>query len=142
MHIGQNKFESIQLKNIQKHIHLGLPTSHAQHPYCHMYGYNAELTHRNPDSNTLLLQPNSQIDNVSSINNSMELTCDYLISAEGAHSSIREKLKIQMEGHTNLQHLMNVHFTCPGLRSTLSTRPGMLYFVFNQVSNIYSIYYF
>jgi hypothetical protein len=28
--------------------------------------------------------------------------------------------------------LMNIHFTCPGLRELLSPRPAMLYFVFNE----------
>ena len=32
-----------------------------------------------------------------------------------------------------LQHLVNVHFTAPGLFRRLQPRPAMLYFVFNQV---------
>lgn len=135
MHLAQNKFESIQLRNIRKHVRLEAPSSSSScQGFYHMYGYNAELVHRSKDHSTLLLQP-VRPGNETTTNATLqkiELQCDYVISTEGAHSAIREKLRIKMDGHQNLQHLMNIHFTCRGLRAVLPTRPAMLYFVFNQ----------
>lgn len=64
---------------------------------------------------------------------SLELECKYLIGADGSNSFIRRSLGISMEGEEAMQYLMNVHFTCPGLRQLLQPRPAMLYFVFNEV---------
>ena len=41
--------------------------------------------------------------------------CDYLIGADGAHSQVREHMKVDMCGQEALQTLINVHFTCDGL---------------------------
>lgn len=64
----------------------------------------------------------------------VSMQCDYLIGADGAHSLVRRELGIPMQGRAALQHLVNVHFTCPGLFHQLQPRPAMLYFVFNEVS--------
>lgn len=59
-------------------------------------------------------------------------TCDYLVAADGSNSFVRRQLGIKLEGTEQLHTLINVHFTCPGLRPRLSPRPAMLYFVFNE----------
>lgn len=61
------------------------------------------------------------------------LDCDYLLAADGANSFVRNSLRIALKGQSNIQTLLNVHFTCPGLQSLLQPRPAMLYFVFNEV---------
>ena len=66
------------------------------------------------------------------------LTCDYLLAADGANSFVRNALCISLEGQSNMQTLLNVHFSCPGLRSLLNPRPAMLYFVFNEVITLSS----
>ena len=58
----------------------------------------------------------------------------YLIGADGSNSLIRKFCNIDMVGKANMQELLNVHFTCMGLRDLLKPRPAMLYFVFNEVS--------
>ena len=65
---------------------------------------------------------------------SLTLDCDYLIAADGAHSFIRRALGIGWHGEAALQSLVNVHFTCKGLHTSLKPRPAMLYFVFNEKS--------
>jgi 2-polyprenyl-6-methoxyphenol hydroxylase-like FAD-dependent oxidoreductase len=63
-----------------------------------------------------------------------EVECEYLVGADGSSSFVREALGITMEGEEAMQHLVNVHFSCPGLRSRLKPVPAMLYFTFNEVS--------
>ena len=59
-----------------------------------------------------------------------ELRCEYVIAADGAASTVRELCNIAMLGKSNLQHLVNVHFTHPTAWEVLQHRPAMLYFVF------------
>jgi hypothetical protein len=42
---------------------------------------------------------------------------------------------IEMEGPTDLQHLMNVHFSSTWLAERTRDRSSMLYFVYNKVRN-------
>ena len=63
----------------------------------------------------------------------LQLECKYLIGADGANSFVRNAFGIPMQGDDSIQHLVNVHFSCPGLRPLLQPRPAMLYFVFNEV---------
>jgi len=62
------------------------------------------------------------------------VTCEYMVAADGANSLTRERLGIEMEGQTALQHFVSVHFTCEDLFPRLRElrRPGMLHFVFNR----------
>lgn len=60
------------------------------------------------------------------------IKCTYLVAADGASSLTRQSLGISLGGAPALQTLMNVHFTCPGLKARLQPRPAMLYFVFNE----------
>ena len=61
-----------------------------------------------------------------------EVDCSYLVGCDGARSSIRGAAGIEMKGPAALQHLVNIHFFCPGLWHHTSHRPAMLYFVFNS----------
>lgn len=40
-------------------------------------------------------------------------------------------LGVQLQGKSAMQHLVNIHFQAPGLKSALAGREAMLYFVFN-----------
>jgi 2-polyprenyl-6-methoxyphenol hydroxylase-like FAD-dependent oxidoreductase len=62
-----------------------------------------------------------------------DIECRFLVGADGANSTVRKMLGIPMVGEEAMQHLVNVHFTCPGLRAKLLPRSGMLYFIFNEV---------
>lgn len=90
--------------------------------------------------------PNSSIITALNSNEKYEIECKYLIGADGANSFIRNKIiGVPMKGKEKMQHLMNVHFSCPGLRSRLKPKTAMLYFVFNEVtltnfSNVNKIY--
>ena len=53
-----------------------------------------------------------------------------MIAADGASSPIRKALGISMLGNPALQHLVNIHFSCPSIWQHVKDRPGMLYFVF------------
>ena len=61
-----------------------------------------------------------------------EVDCSYLVGCDGAGSSIRCAAGIEMKGPAALQHLVNIHFFCPGLWQHILQRPAMLYFVFNS----------
>ncbi len=41
-------------------------------------------------------------------------------------------LGVPLRGKSNMQHLVNIHFLAPGLKSRLRGREAMLYFVFNS----------
>lgn len=60
--------------------------------------------------------------------------CQYLVAADGAHSSLRKSAGIGLLGPGTMQHLINIHFISPDLGAQLSVmnREGMLYFVFNS----------
>lgn len=59
--------------------------------------------------------------------------CSILVGSDGARSSIRQFVGIEMKGERNLQNLISVHFMSIDLGNFLSkNRPGMLFFVFNQ----------
>lgn len=88
----------------------------------------------------------SEIHNISKCENLFALTCNdnrriscnYLIGADGSNSLVRNYANIKLNGRNSLQTLINVHFTCKGLKhyinnvSNQNTRPAMLYFVFNE----------
>ncbi|KAJ1286681.1 hypothetical protein BS78_03G370400 [Paspalum vaginatum] len=61
-----------------------------------------------------------------------KLHCGLLIGTDGARSRVRELAGISMEGETDLQKLVSVHFLSRDLGRYLSSqRPGMLFFIFN-----------
>ena len=63
-----------------------------------------------------------------------QIDTQFVVAADGAHSSTRKQLGIALEGQTGtVQHLINVHFMSPQLARHLQSRiPAMLYFVYNS----------
>ncbi|XP_038892398.1 4-methyl-5-nitrocatechol 5-monooxygenase isoform X2 [Benincasa hispida] len=60
------------------------------------------------------------------------ISCNVLVGADGAGSSVRRLVGIEMKGENDLQKLVSVHFFSRELGEyLLKERPGMLYFVFN-----------
>lgn len=67
------------------------------------------------------------------------ISCKYVVAADGAGSSVRAAIGIGLSGRRELGHLVNIHFRCRELGGLLlgegegRQRPGMLYFVYNEV---------
>ena len=57
--------------------------------------------------------------------------CKYVVAADGANSRVRGMLGIPLQGQSDMQHLVNIYFMAPQLKSSLRGREAMLYFVFN-----------
>ncbi|XP_047972594.1 putative polyketide hydroxylase isoform X2 [Salvia hispanica] len=58
--------------------------------------------------------------------------CDFLIGTDGASSTVRKLVGIDMSGEHDLQKLISIHFTSQDLGQYLmNERPGMLFFIFN-----------
>lgn len=70
------------------------------------------------------------------------VSCKYVIAADGAGSSVRAAAGLCLSGRRDLGHVVNIHFRCEGLGQILlgegeggkRQRPGMLYFVYNEVN--------
>lgn len=56
----------------------------------------------------------------------------YAIAADGARGGTRRALGIGLQGSSNLQHLINIHFISRDLGRRLAGREGMLYFAFSR----------
>lgn len=72
----------------------------------------------------------------SSMNNGkrveQNIKCSILIGADGAGSTVRNLVGIDMKGEKDLQKLVSVHFFSKGLgQFLLKENPGMLFFIFN-----------
>lgn len=70
------------------------------------------------------------------------ISCDYVIAADGAGSSVRAAAGMGLTGRRELGHLVNIHFRCRGLGRLLRAkgqRPGMLYFVYNEVREGFTV---
>jgi 2-polyprenyl-6-methoxyphenol hydroxylase-like FAD-dependent oxidoreductase len=122
-HLAQNKFETI----LRTEADQGAGKKGATLQY--FKGYSVKTCSFTPDS--VVVRAESII--ADSSHQAIELECRYLIGADGANSTVRNSLGIAMQGEEALQHLVNVHFSCPGLRKLLQPRPAMLYFTFNEV---------
>lgn len=120
IHLPQHTFEDIlrrEISDISRH------NENSQQ----LYGF--EITNINDiSSNTTKLSVRSNE------GKSTEISCRFLIGADGANSLIRKTLHIEMSGRKELQTLVNVHFKCKNFKALLLPRPAMLYFVFNEVS--------
>jgi 2-polyprenyl-6-methoxyphenol hydroxylase-like FAD-dependent oxidoreductase len=124
--LPQNKFENILRKEVLQN------ESTAEL----LFGYEAKDIISSLNGTRVLLKRsnygkaeargNSKDDDV------IELNCVYLLAADGANSLARQSLGIPLVGEECIQTLLNVHFTCYGLRDLLKPRPAMLYFVFNE----------
>lgn len=69
-------------------------------------------------------------------NNGLNLEAKTLVACDGAHSTVRTKLGINLGGKAGLQHLINIHFRSANLARRIREHPeggrsSMLYFVFN-----------
>lgn len=61
-----------------------------------------------------------------------DFLCNFVVGTDGAGSTVRKLMGIQMRGEQDLQNLISVHFTSLDLGQYLiNERPGMLYFIFN-----------
>ncbi|RZS17043.1 hypothetical protein BHM03_00049149, partial [Ensete ventricosum] len=61
-----------------------------------------------------------------------EFHCSILVGSDGAKSTVRKLVDIDMKGERNLQTLVSVHFLSKDLgQYLLHERPGMLFFIFN-----------
>jgi 2-polyprenyl-6-methoxyphenol hydroxylase-like FAD-dependent oxidoreductase len=72
----------------------------------------------------------------SSVNNGKHIEknirCNILIGADGAGSTVRKLVGIDMRGEKDLQKLVSVHFLSKRLgQYLLKENPGMLFFIFN-----------
>lgn len=72
----------------------------------------------------------------SSMNNGkrveQNIKCSILIGTDGAGSTVRNLVGIDMKGEKDLQKLVSVHFFSKGLgQFLLKENPGMLFFIFN-----------
>lgn len=60
------------------------------------------------------------------------IPCNILAGTDGAGSTIRKLVGINLQGETDLQKLVSVHFLSGELgQFLLNERPGMLFFIFN-----------
>lgn len=58
--------------------------------------------------------------------------CNILIGTDGAGSTVRKLVGVEMRGEKDLQKLVSVHFFSKGLgQYLLKENPGMLFFIFN-----------
>ncbi|XP_019200546.1 PREDICTED: uncharacterized protein LOC109194092 isoform X2 [Ipomoea nil] len=61
------------------------------------------------------------------------IRCQFLVGTDGAGSTVRNLMGINMKGEKNLQKLISVHFMSQELGQYLiNERPGMLFFIFNE----------
>ncbi len=96
-------------------------------PFCHsMAGFRAEIQE---DRHRIAVR---LIDRQSGRHQQVET--QYVVAADGAHSSTRKQLGIKFRSDTStLQHLINVHFYSPQLAEHLRSRiPAMLYFIYTR----------
>ncbi|XP_077211923.1 FAD/NAD(P)-binding oxidoreductase family protein isoform X2 [Tasmannia lanceolata] len=60
------------------------------------------------------------------------IQCRILVGSDGAGSTVRKLIDIDMKGERDLQKLVSVHFSSKDLGEyLLCQRPGMLFFIFN-----------
>ena len=79
-----------------------------------------------------VIKLNQQEDHVKLITRQGEIIeADYVLGCDGAHSTIRRLLGIDMQGSPALQHFLNIHFTSKELGQLCLASPSMLYFIYN-----------
>ncbi|XP_075098428.1 uncharacterized protein LOC107792154 isoform X1 [Nicotiana tabacum] len=62
-----------------------------------------------------------------------DIQCHFLVGTDGAGSTVRKSLGINMRGEKDLQNLVSVHFQSQELgKYLIKERPGMLFFIFNK----------
>lgn len=131
VHLPQNKFEGIlrhEASQRARECGAELFFGHA------VTGYDWAKEDSREHHVVHLQRPEGGSNSISATANSASLQCTYLVAADGASSLARQSLGISLGGAPALQTLMNIHFTCPGLKARLKPRPAMLYFVFNEAT--------
>ena len=116
----------------------------AQHTFSKILYEEAMATSTNADSNSLRYgssvkdcyydsQSNewvlSTVSSKEGEDNESEIRASTIIAADGAKSTIRQLLDIPMVGQSEIQNLINVHFTLD--ETNLNIEPAMLYTIFN-----------
>ncbi|KAL3501049.1 hypothetical protein ACH5RR_035498 [Cinchona calisaya] len=62
-----------------------------------------------------------------------DIRCNFVVGADGAGSTVRKLVGIDMKGERDLQKLVSVHFMSKDLgKYLMNERPGMLFFIFNS----------
>ena len=61
----------------------------------------------------------------------IDVRAAYLVGADGARSTVREKLGIRMEGRSPLSHHHNIVFRSPGLAQRHALGPAVMYWLVN-----------
>ncbi len=61
----------------------------------------------------------------------IDVRAGYLVGADGARSTVREKLGIRMEGRSPLSHHHNIVFRSPGLAQRHALGPAVMYWLVN-----------
>jgi 2-polyprenyl-6-methoxyphenol hydroxylase-like FAD-dependent oxidoreductase len=119
-HLAQNKVEVALREEV---IHATAESAH------HLLGYNVTAVDFGKNSSIVTARgcaPGTE-------DQTLQVACKYLVAADGSNSFIRSAAGIAMKGDEAMQHLVNVHFSCPGLRNQLQPTTAMLYFTFNEV---------
>lgn len=61
-----------------------------------------------------------------------QIPCRFLVGADGAGSTVRNLVGIEMRGEKDIQRLVSVHFLSQELgKYLIYEKPGMLFFIFN-----------
>jgi 2-polyprenyl-6-methoxyphenol hydroxylase-like FAD-dependent oxidoreductase len=125
VHLPQNQLESI--------LRAELARLSANKPITKQYfGYKASSVQLQNTSTTSIMVNAVE---ASANKQTISVSADLLIGADGAHSAIRRLTDIKMTGTKDMQSLLNIQFTCTGLNELLrKPRPAMLYFTFNETA--------
>ncbi len=108
-------------------------TDTSTHPVCVTLTASSTCDDSNSSSSSSSNSSNSSSMQGKKQQQQQQLRCAYLVAADGANSTVRSLMGVQLEGESALQHLVSVHFTWPELGAALlnSGRAAMLYFIFN-----------
>lgn len=62
-----------------------------------------------------------------------DIHCNFIVGTDGAGSTVRKLVGIDMNGERDLQKLVSIHFMSEDLgKYLMNERPGMLFFIFNS----------
>lgn len=62
-----------------------------------------------------------------------DIHCNFIVGTDGAGSTVRKLVGIDMKGERDLQKLVSIHFISEDLgKYLMNEKPGMLFFIFNS----------
>jgi 2-polyprenyl-6-methoxyphenol hydroxylase-like FAD-dependent oxidoreductase len=132
-HFSQYKLVNLllkQLKNLDFHVnpHKGLRSlNDGQTMGEILMGHECVSIH--PNDNYVTVTASCIEDGKST---EKDLKCSIVVGTDGAGSTVRKLMGIEMRGEKDLQKLISVHFMSPQLgKYLIKERPGMLFFIFN-----------